>query len=151
MEEPQDHTWVWSLGGEDPPEKKTETHSSILSWEVQCTEECSGLQGMGSQKSWTQLSNWAHSGKITNGWHIQFSSVQFSRSVMANSLQPRHHNMPGLPVHHQFPESTQTHVYWVVMPSNHLILYRPLVHLPSIFPSISIFSNESALLIRWPN
>ena len=37
-----------------------------------------------------------------------------------------------------------------VMPSNHLILYRPLLLLPSIFPSIRIFSNESALRIRWP-
>jgi len=37
-----------------------------------------------------------------------------------------------------------------VMPSNHLILCRPLFLLPSIFPSIRIFSNESALLIRWP-
>ena len=37
-----------------------------------------------------------------------------------------------------------------VMPSNHLILHRPLLFLPSVFPSISIFSNESALHIRWP-
>ena len=37
-----------------------------------------------------------------------------------------------------------------VMPSNHLILCHPLLRLPSIFPSIRIFSNESALLIRWP-
>ena len=37
-----------------------------------------------------------------------------------------------------------------VMPSNHLILYRPLLLLPSIFPSIRVFSNESALYIRWP-
>ena len=37
-----------------------------------------------------------------------------------------------------------------VMPSNHLILYRPLLLLPSIFPSIRVFSNESALCIRWP-
>ena len=37
-----------------------------------------------------------------------------------------------------------------VMPSNHLILSRPLLLLPSIFPSIRVFSNESALLIRWP-
>ena len=37
-----------------------------------------------------------------------------------------------------------------VMPSNHLILYRPLLLLPSILPSIRVFSNESALLIRWP-
>ena len=37
-----------------------------------------------------------------------------------------------------------------VMPSNHLILFRPLLLLPSIFPSIRVFSNESALRIRWP-
>ena len=37
-----------------------------------------------------------------------------------------------------------------VMPSNHLILSHPLLFLPSIFPSIRIFSNESALPIRWP-
>ena len=37
-----------------------------------------------------------------------------------------------------------------VMPSSHLILYRPLLLLPSIFPSIRVFSNESALRIRWP-
>ena len=36
------------------------------------------------------------------------------------------------------------------MPSNHLILYRPLLLLPSIFPSIRVFSNDSALCIRWP-
>ena len=36
-----------------------------------------------------------------------------------------------------------------VMPSNHLILYRPLLLLPSIFPSIRVFSNESALRMRW--
>ena len=38
-----------------------------------------------------------------------------------------------------------------VMPSNHLILCRPLLLLPSIFPSIRVFSNESALHMRWPN
>ena len=38
----------------------------------------------------------------------------------------------------------------LVMPSNHLILYRPLLLLPSIFPSIRVFSNEPALRIRWP-
>ena len=38
----------------------------------------------------------------------------------------------------------------LVMPSNHLILCHPLLRLPSIFPSIRVFSNESALLIRWP-
>ena len=57
---------------------------------------------------------------------------------------------PGLPVHHQLPEFPQTHAHWVVMPSNHLILCRPLIFLPSIFPSIRVFSNESALRTRGP-
>ena len=57
---------------------------------------------------------------------------------------------PGLPVHHQLPESTQTMSIESVMPSNHLILCCPLLLLPSIFPSIRVFSNEPALHIRWP-
>ena len=61
------------------------------------------------------------------------------------------HSIPGLPVHYQLLESTQTHVLEWMMPSNHLILCCPLLLLPSIFPSIRVFSNESALLIRWPS
>ena len=60
------------------------------------------------------------------------------------------HSTPGLPIQHQLLESTQTCVIESVMPSNHLILCRPLLLPPSIFPSIRIFSNESALRIRWP-
>ena len=58
--------------------------------------------------------------------------------------------MPGLPVHHQLLESTQPMSIELVMPSKHLILCCPLLFLPSIFPSIRVFSDESALLIRWP-
>ena len=57
---------------------------------------------------------------------------------------------PGLPVHHQLPEFTQTHVHQVMMPSSHLILCRPLLLLPQIPPSIRVFSNESTLRMRWP-
>ena len=59
---------------------------------------------------------------------------------------------PGLPVYHQFPEFTQTHVYRVsdaIQPSKDN-LCRPLLLLPSIFPSIRVLSNESVLHIRWP-
>ena len=59
------------------------------------------------------------------------------------------HSMPGLPVHHQLPESTQMYIE-SVMPSSHLILCRPLFLLPLIPPSIRVFSNESTLHIRWP-
>ena len=58
---------------------------------------------------------------------------------------------PGLYDHHQLPESTQKPMsIESVMPSNHLILCCPLLLLPSVFPSIRVFSNESALYIRWP-
>ena len=57
---------------------------------------------------------------------------------------------PGFPVHHQLPDLTQLMSIESVMPSNHLILCCPLLLLPSIFPSIRVFSNESVLRIRWP-
>ena len=81
---------------------------------------------------------------------VQFSSVQSLSHVWLFATPWTACSMPGLPVHHQLPEFTQTHVHWVVMPSNHLILCHPLLLLPSIFPSIKVFSNESALRIRWP-
>ena len=57
---------------------------------------------------------------------------------------------PGLPVHNQLPELTQTHARWVgdaIQPSHPLLC---LLLLPSIFHSIRVFSNESVLRIRWP-
>ena len=57
---------------------------------------------------------------------------------------------PGLPVHHQLPEFTQTHVHWVsdaIQPSYPL---SSLLLLPPIPPSIRVFSNESTLQMRWP-
>ena len=59
--------------------------------------------------------------------------------------------MPGLPVHHQLPEFTSTESsIESVMPSSLLILCHPLFFLPSIPPSIRVFSNESTLHLRWP-
>ena len=57
--------------------------------------------------------------------------------------------MPGFPVHHQLLELAQTHVHRVSDAIQHLILCRPFLLLPSIFPSIRIFSNEAVLHIRW--
>ena len=72
-------------------------------------------------------------------------SVQLSHSVMSDSLWPQVSlfitNCRSLPK----PMSTES-----VMPSNYLILYRPLLLLPSTFRSIRVFSNESALHIMWP-
>ena len=57
---------------------------------------------------------------------------------------------PGLPVQHQLPEPTKFMSIELVMISNNLIFCRPLLLLPSIFPSIRVFSSESVLHIRWP-
>ena len=77
----------------------------------------------------------------------QFSSVA---QLCATLCDPMNRSMPGLPVHHQLPEFTQTHAHQSVMPSNHLILCHPLLLLPTIHPSIRVFSNESTLPMRWP-
>ena len=75
---------------------------------------------------------------------------------MSNPLNPIYCSTPGLPVHHQLPEFTQTHVHPVgdaiqpVMPSSHLILCHPLFFLPPIPSNIRVFSNESTLHMRWP-
>ena len=58
-------------------------------------------------------------------------------------------SMPGLPVHHQLRTLLKLISIESVMPCNHLILCRPILLLPSILPSIMIFSNESALWVRW--
>ena len=77
----------------------------------------------------------------------KFSSVA---QLCPTLCDPMNHSTPGLPVHDQLLESTQTYIHLSVMPSNHHILCHPLLLLPSIFPSISVFSNESVLNIRWP-
>ena len=82
---------------------------------------------------------------------VRFRSVQFSsvRSVMSDSLWP-HGLQHSRLSYHQLPEFIKLMSIESVMPSNHLILCRPLFLLPSIFPSFRVFSNESALHIRWP-
>ena len=60
------------------------------------------------------------------------------------------HSTPGLSVHHQLPGPPKPMSIESVMPSNHLILCCPLLLLPSIFHSIRVFLNESALRMRWP-
>ena len=57
---------------------------------------------------------------------------------------------PGLPVHHQLQSIPKLMSIESVMPPKHLILCRPLLLLPSVFPSIRVFSNEAVLRIRWP-
>ena len=82
----------------------------------------------------------------------EFPSVQFSSATQSclTLCNPMNHSTPGLPVHHQLPESTQTHVHQVgdaIQPSHSLSSPSP----PALnFPSIRNFSKESAVCIRWP-
>ena len=72
-------------------------------------------------------------------YHVQFSSVTQSFPTLCN---PMNHNMPGLPVYHQLPESTQTHVHWVgdaIQPSHHLLSPSP--------PALSLSQDQG--LFQW--
>ena len=73
-----------------------------------------------------------------------FSSVTQSCPTLCD---PINHSTPGLPVHHQLPESPKPMSIELMMP---YILCCPLLFLPPIPPSIRVFSNESTLLMRWP-
>ena len=81
---------------------------------------------------------------------VQFSSIQFGRSVMSDSLRPHES------VHQASLSITNSRSLLkvmsikLVMASNHLILCHPLLFLPPIPPSIRVFSNESTLPMRWP-
>ena len=75
----------------------------------------------------------------------QFSSVQFSRSVMSHTLRPHGPQHTRLPYPSPALSLLKLVSIGLVTPSNHLILCHPLLLLPSIFPSIRVFSNELAL------
>ena len=89
---------------------------------------------------------------LSNLTWLQFSSVQFSAVAQScpTLCEPMNRSTPGLPVHHQLQESTQTHVHWVsdaIQPSHPLSSPSP----PALnLSQHRVFSNESALHIRWP-
>ena len=87
------------------------------------------------------------SSKIFTSYLGTISSVQSYLTL----CDPMNHSMPGLPVITNSRSLPKLMSIELVIPSNHLILCCPPLLLPSIFPSIRVFSNESALLIRWPN
>ena len=78
---------------------------------------------------------------------VQFSSLTQPCLTLCVTMN---RSMPGLPVHHQLRSLPKLMSIESVMPSNHLILCRPLLLLPSALPNIRVFSNESALRMRWP-
>ena len=91
-----------------------------------------------------------HTKRCSTSLIIQFSQFSSVAQSCLTLCDPMNRSMPGLPVHHQLPEFTKPMSIESVMPSSHLILCCPLLLLPLIPPSIRVFSNESALHIRWP-
>ena len=104
-----------------------------------------GSEVIGSQHHRTSGSN------KSADYMLVSSRLLFSRSVVSNSLQP--HGLPQCQASLSITNSQSllklVSIESIVL-SNYLIFCRPLVLLPSIFPSIRVFSNESVLCIRWP-
>ena len=129
-------------------EKEMATHSSNLAWRIPWTQKPGRLQSRGLQRV---RYDWA----ITHATHTaQFLGFTVAVVVVAESCltlcDPMDCSMRGFPVLHHLPKFAQTHVHWVddaIQPSHALL---PLLLLPSIFPRIRVFSNESTLCIGWP-
>ena len=118
----------------------------------------------GVSKNWTRLSDWTKlmtllvcftkvlvCSKLGKNKTWQSVSVQFSHSVVSDSLRPHelHNSRPPCPSPTPGVHSDSTSIE-SVMPSNHFILCCPLFLPASIFPSMRVFSDESVLCIRWP-
>ena len=89
---------------------------------------------------------------LINFWvrsNISFSCCSVTQSCLT-LCDPIDCSTPGLPVIYHLPEPAQAHVQSQWCHPNHLVLCHPLLLVPSTFPSIRVFSNESAPCIRWP-
>ena len=106
------------------------------------TKRKRGLRWQQSQHHWA-------SEPATVAAHVQ--TVQFSHSVVSDSLWPQGLQHARLPCPSPTPGVYSNTSIQSVMPSNHLIFCRPLFLLPSVFPCIRVFSSKSVLYIKWPN
>ena len=143
-------------------EKEMATHSSVLAWRIPGTGEPGGLLSMGSHRvghDWSDLAAAAAAleGKAELCPAHSYLQPKFLVSLVVQSLSHVWLFVtPGTAAHQaSLSISISQSLFKLisiesVMPSNHLILYCPLLFLPSIFPSIRGFSNESALCMRWP-
>ena len=170
-------TWIQSLSQEDPLEKEMATHSSILAWKNPMDGGAWQLLSMRSQRvrhNWLISLSFFHnilvhrphcryclacdnnSNKKSLGKKIPIALICWFSSCysMAKSCptlcDPTDCSTPGSPVIHNLPELAWIHGHWVsdaIQPFHH---HLPSLLLSSIFPSVRVFSNESALHIRWP-
>ena len=106
-------------------------------------------QVCGSQSPGPSMRNFRYRDGADSPYHLMLLS--FSYSVVSDSLRPHGLQHARLPCPSPTPGAClKLMTIDLVMPSNHLILCHPLLLLPSIFPSIKVFSSESVLPIRWP-
>ena len=114
---------VWSLGWDDSLEKGMATYYRILAWRIPWIEEPGRLQSMGLPRvghDWV-----TNTFTFTVGWIVQFCSVT---QLCLTLCDPMNHSRPDLPLHHQLPQFTQTHVHWVgdaIQPSHPLLSPSP--------------------------
>ena len=116
-----------------PLEEGMATHSNILAWRIPRIEESGGLQSMGLQRIGHDLVTKPPPHEVTS---VQFSSVAQSCPTLCD---PMNHSTPGLPVHHQLPEFTQTHIHRVsdaIQPSHPLSSPSPPAPNPSQHQSL---------------
>ena len=117
-------TQVRSLAWEDPLMKEMATHSSTLAWKIPWMEE----QGRPQSMEWLRVGyEWSTSLSL----YFQYSSVTQSCPTLCNRMN---RSMPGLPVHHQLPEFTQTHVHPTISSS-----VVPFSSCPQSLPALGSF------------
>ena len=140
---------AWSLGWQELLEEEMAGHSNVLAWRIPGMGEPSGIWSMGSQRVGH---DWVTTHKHRNSYHMSgsiSSSVQSLSHVWFFATPWTATRQASLSITNSRSPLKLMSIE-LVMPSNHLILFRPLLFPPSIFPSIRVFSNESALSIRWP-
>ena len=132
----KNNSYRWFFKKNWSVEEKTASHSSVPTWEIPWTKESGGLQSMG-------LQNIGHNWTLTHTPSVQFSSVAQSCPTLCD---PMNRSTPGLPVHHQLPEFTQTHVHRVgdaSQPSHPLSYPSPPAPNPSQHQSPFQWVNSS--------
>ena len=135
-------TWFWFLGWKHPLEEGMATDSRTpvcLLRESPWTEEPGGLQPLGHKE--LDTTEWLNIAQHKLDVPVQFSSVTQSCLTLCS---PMDCSTPGLPVHQQLPEFTQTHVHWVSYAIWIPILYCPLL-LP---PSMSMRAFQVVLVVK---
>ena len=142
-------TWVRSLGREFPLEKEMAIHSSTLTWKIPWTEEPGRLQSVGLQRvgyDWATSLHFIKGAAIYKGISYPCCCSVAKSRVTRRPHGLKHSRLLCPPLSLRVCSNSCPLSWWC--PSNHLILCRPLLLLPSIFPSIRVFSNELALCIR---